>query len=279
MSENKDNEGKEEKKLDLTVIKTYDYWGNIKTAGCANGSSTEDGTCMGLQDSKSDAALTNTRIAIESYMKELNYGYYNPKGGVHSATRANGGKGGPMGNRYFFATGGKCNDGEKQQDRYRYMNNIPHSKRGVNRGLVPGMIGNIEKLNPFNIVRAFTEETNPKCQERELEVVDGKNSEKKYEKRYITDADIKNLDPCVFKPSDGIHKNPISGGKGRTVKECRNEVGFTNMFVDKYTSSHKKIQTHNTPHANLPDDPLTNIYIFTLSLFGIYIVKKFTEKI
>lgn len=279
MSENKNNEGKEEKKIDLTVIKTYDYWGNIKTAGCGRGKTPQsNGDCMGLQDSKSDAALTNTRTAIESYMKELNYGYYNSKGGVHSANRANGGKGGPMGNRYFFATGGKCKDGEKQQDRYRYMNNIPHSKRGVNRGLVPGMIGNIDKLNPFNIVRAFTEETNPKCKERELEVVDGNSGQKTYEKRYITDADIKTLDPCAFRPSGNKHKNPISNEE-RSVKECRNEVGFTNMFVDKYTSSHKKIKTHKMPHANLPDDPLTNIYIFTLSLFGIYIVKKFTEKI
>ena len=74
MSENKNNEGKEEKKIDLTVIKTYDYWGNIKTAGCGRGKTPEsNGDCMGLQDSKSDAALTNTRTAIESYMKELNY--------------------------------------------------------------------------------------------------------------------------------------------------------------------------------------------------------------
>ena len=264
---------------DLEVIKTYNYWDNIKKAQCAKGEAVSSGNCMGFKSDSTDATLEQNRIGLESYLSALQYGYYNSAGGINTSSKANGGKGGPLGNRYFFITGGKCLDSNKQeQTRYKYMNNIPNSSGGANRGLVPGMIGNIGKLNPVQILNAFTESSTPPCRQVTLNVVDGKGKDE-YETQYISDADAKRIDPCAFKPDDrGNHRNPLVEGSSRNAKECRNEP-FVNMFTDNYTSQHKKITNNTQPHSHLPDDPLTNVYIFALSLFGIYIVKKVTEKI
>ena len=263
----------------VEVIKTYNYWDNIKKAQCEKGQDVSSGNCMGFKSDSRDATLKQNRIGLESYLSALQYGYYNSAGGINTSSKANGGKGGPLGNRYFFITGGKCLDSNKQeQTRYKYMNNIPNSSGGANRGLVPGMIGNIGKLNPVQILNAFTESSRPPCRQVTLNVVDGKGKDE-YETQYISNADAERIDPCAFKPDDrGNHRNPLVEGSSRNTKQCRNEP-FVNMFTDNYTSQHKKISNNTQPHSHLPDDPLTNVYIFALSLFGIYIVKKVTEKI
>ena len=137
----------------VEVIKTYSYWDNIKSAKCGKNQKVEQGQCMGLNAGGSNDELKRNRIGLESYLSALQYGYYNAAGGNTVATNANGGKGGPMGNRYFFSTGGKCLDkSQNEQDRYKYMNNIPNSSWGTQKGIVPGMIGNVGKLSPMIIL-------------------------------------------------------------------------------------------------------------------------------
>ena len=54
------------------------------------------------------------------------------------------------------------------------------------------------------------------------------------------------------------------------------------MLDEKFKSYDKKVFDRfikrNLYHANLPDDTLTNVYILLLSFFGIYIVKRLTDK-
>ena len=80
---------------------------------------------------------------------------------------------GKLGNQYFLKTLAKCKLGGSETDRYLYINNVPtgNIKFGGTsltggssslRGLVPGMIENIGKINPLAMFQAFSEGT-PEC--------------------------------------------------------------------------------------------------------------------
>jgi hypothetical protein len=66
--------------------------------------------------------------------------------------------GSPMGNQFFVNTGGTCtaSDGSLQS-RFNYINNVAS-------GLIPGVIGDIEGLDPLYIFTALTDDASPACQ-------------------------------------------------------------------------------------------------------------------
>jgi len=133
---------------------------------------------------------------------------------------------GPLGNRFYLKTGGQCTapDGNKV-DRYVYIHNKPTGSipfisdiTGVSfpefRGLVPSAIENVGAINPVAIFGGFMQGANPPCRKLDLPSDDGTRGV------YVADADIANLDPCVFGG-----KNPVST---KERKECATD-GFTNM--------------------------------------------------
>ena len=83
----------------------------------------------------------------------------------------------PLGNAYYVNTGGSCTapDGSSQS-RMNYINNIP-GDRGLlpasmgdlggiasnMNGLIPGISGDIQGLNPVYLFTSLTEEANPSC--------------------------------------------------------------------------------------------------------------------
>lgn len=80
---------------------------------------------------------------------------------------------GKLGNQYFLKTLAKCTLGGSETDRYLYINNVPTGNikfggtsltggRSALKGLVPGMIENIGKINPLAMFQAFSEGT-PEC--------------------------------------------------------------------------------------------------------------------
>lgn len=90
----------------------------------------------------------------------------------------------PLGNQFFVNTGGTCvaPDGSSQS-RYNYINNKPNSGNllpagmgeigsGVN-GLVPGVIGDIEGLNPMYMMNALMADSSPKCECYKCDVTTG----------------------------------------------------------------------------------------------------------
>lgn len=136
-------------------------------------------------------------------------------------------KAGILGNRLFIKTGGKCTapDGS-QQDRYMYINNQPNgsipiisSAMDVNftsfRGLVPGILTDLEEFNPFKIMGAFMMGSAPDCQEITLETIDVHNTHST-ETHYVATADLKDLNACTFQD----RKNPITGNS------CRETFGM-----------------------------------------------------
>jgi hypothetical protein len=179
--------------------------------------------------------------------------------------------GGPLGNKFFLKTGGKCaaidscsnpKDSStcKQVDRYIYIDNVPQgnipfisSGMGVNfsefKGLIPGAMGNLNVLNPFAILRAFLSGSTPPCQQITMQTITS-NNVKSSETHYVTLADIQNMDPCTF--SNG--KNPVTG------KKC------------------KETFQNNDDEVLMPDDPLAQLYFASLGVLGLFILYRLMEK-
>lgn len=90
----------------------------------------------------------------------------------------------PLGNQYFVNTGGTCTapDGSLQP-RYNYVNNKPSvgdllpqgmSELGTGiQGLIPGVIGDIESLNPLYLMNSLMADSSPACECYKCTVTDG----------------------------------------------------------------------------------------------------------
>jgi hypothetical protein len=229
---------------------TYPYYKNIKTP-----------SQIGMSDNGTIQQMAKDVNGLIQYVELLVSGNSNA-----SAT------GGPLGNKFFLKTGGKCaaidscsdpNDSStcKQVDRYIYVDNVPQgnipfisSGMGVNfsefKGLIPGAMGNLNVLNPFAILRAFMSGSTPPCQQITMQTITTDNV-KSSETNYVTLADITSMDPCTF--SDG--KNPVNG------KQC----------VETF-------QTNNNSEVMMPDDPLAQLYFGSLGVLGLFILYRLMEK-
>jgi hypothetical protein len=186
-----------------------------------------------------------------------------------SGTSSASATGGPLGNKFFLQTGGKCIDNSvdgsnNQVDRYIYVNNVPEgdipfisSGLGVNftdfRGLIPGAMSNLNVLNPFGLIQSFLAGSTPPCQEITMQTIDVNNN-KSSETNFVTVVDIQNMDPCSF--PNGI--NPITN------------VKCSESFTTGVSA--------NAARVDMPDDPLAQLYFASLGLVGVYILYRFMEK-
>lgn len=211
---------------------SYPYWKNIKSP-----------SDIGMSDNGSLSTLGKDVDGLVQYVEVLVTG--------QGASMT----GGPLGNKFFLQTGGKCEDVKTKEDvdRFIYINNVPSgnipfisSGLGVNfsefKGLIPGTMSNLNVLNPFAIMQSFLAGSTPPCQEITLETIDVNNNSGSAT-HFVTTVDIQNMDACSF--SNGT--NPVSG------KQCKN--AFTNM---------------SSP--SLPKDLLIQIYFASLGLVGVYIL-------
>jgi hypothetical protein len=123
-----------------------------------------------------------------------------------------------LGNQYFIATGGQCiaPDGSKQ-DRYNYINNISSGSDLVPatmkqelggltsdfNGLLPGMLEDIEGLNPISLFSSLAADSVPECKCYTCPTVNG--SESKFLSSSLSpdfDPDLcKEVDTSLCKPS------------------------------------------------------------------------------
>ena len=165
----------------------------------------------------------------------------------------------PLGNKFFLKVGGKCkdNDSGESVDRYIYVNNVPlgnvpfiSAGIGANfsefEGLVPGVLSNMNALNPMALFGAFMEGDTPKCRDLTMEVIDVDNNVSQ-QTHFVTDFDISNLDSCAF-PNG---RNPV------TNEQCR--MAFTNMNEKKLSGTE-------------------NLYMLSVSCLLMYIIYKYMQK-
>jgi hypothetical protein len=222
---------------------TYPYYNNIKLPNQ-----------IGMSDTGSLSALGKDIEGLIEYVELLVTGESNA-----SST------GGPLGNKFFLKTGGKCVDSASNQqvDRYIYIDNVPagnipfiSSGLGVNfsefKGLIPGAMGNLNVLNPFSIMQSFLSGSTPPCQELTMQTIDNNNN-KSSETHYVTLIDIKNMDPCIFSDK----KNPISN------TSCKEAF---------------KSSSHHSASSLLHEDPMAQLYFVSLTILGIYIFYQMMEK-
>ena len=169
---------------------------------------------------------------------------------------------GPLGNRFYLKTGGQCKSKDGQlHNRWIYVNNIPTgsipgittltgSALGDFRGLVPGTIENLGHLNPLALFGGFMQGTNPKCRPLKLPGSGGTGT------KYVADADIANLSPCLFGG-----KNPVSG---KSLSGCAS--GFQN--INDIMSGLKNTFEGET----LQDNQLAKVYNVGFSALLIYLM-------
>jgi len=176
---------------------------------------------------------------------------------------------GPLGNRFYLKTGGQCTapDGNKV-DRYVYIHNKPTGSipfisdlTGASfpefRGLVPSSIENVGAINPVAIFGGFMQGANPKCRKLNLPSDDGVRGV------YVADADIANIDPCVFGG-----KNPVSG---KSLNNCAKD-GFTNM--DETFLELKELMKD----GKLSKNKVANLYNLGFGFLLIYLLYSLMKK-
>jgi len=183
----------------------------------------------------------------------------------------------PLGNKFFLQTGAKCavkgscknpNDPSTctQTDRFIYVNNVPNGNipfisQGLGKnftefeGLIPGAMGNLNRLNPFGLMSSFLSGSTPECQQVTLETIDVNNNRSNATK-YVTTVDLANMDACDFPGGVNRYSDP--------QKSC--QQAFTNR-VDE-----------NAETVSMPSDPLAQIYFTSLAGVGLYIIYRLMEK-
>ena len=119
------------------------------------------------------------------------------------------------------------------------------------RGLVPGTMSNVSKINPLQILQSFASGSNPECQPITMETINVNNI-KSRDTKHVTTVDIKNISPCWFLDK----KNPV------TNERCRE--AFSN------------IEDENDTH-DLNDEIISKLYFSSLGIFGFYILIKLFE--
>ena len=192
---------------------------------------------MGMSADGNFGALTNDVGGLINYVEVL------VTGNAGSTT------GGPLGDKFFLKTGGQCTDvaSGKKVDRYIYIDNVPNGNipfisSGLGgtdftefEGLIPGLLGDLGKLNPLNLFKSFMMGDNPDCMSVTLQTIvpvadadlnDTGKDNVGNETQYVAVADVKNMDPCIFPDK----KNPAD--PSLTCTET-----FTSRRMDASSSS------------------------------------------
>ena len=185
---------------------------------------------------------------------------------------------GPLGKQFFLKTGAKCKDKKsgEQVTRSLYINNIPVENTPLNKGmtllfgksqgLIPGILNNIENVNPLGIFGAFMQGSNPDCMSVTLPTRNANNVKGK-DTQYLTVSDVKNLSPCLFSNKT----NPVTK-KGASCIE-----GFENK-VENYDKDDLEILDILFPDKELNvlkySDIIAYIYFISLILLFLSLIKK-----
>tara|TARA_B100000035_G_C21007774_1_gene558126 strand:- start:543 stop:1376 length:834 start_codon:yes stop_codon:yes gene_type:complete len=234
---------------------------------------------IGMSSRGTMSALAWNIVGINDYVNVLVSG--------DSKAQRNGGSQ-PLGQRFYLKTAGKCcsnpvlddegnqKECKKKQDRYMFINNVPTGNvpfisdaTGRNfptlRGLVPGTMENIGKINPLEMISGFMQGAYPKC--RKLNIKSNSSTGPK-SGVYVADSDIANLNGCLWnsngKPRsiwsrDTSGKNPVSG-----------EV--TGGCAEGFQMMNKKLSSKNYSEFKEKKNLLNNLYNLGFSTFLIYLM-------
>lgn len=162
--------------------------------------------------------------------------------------------GGPLGNRFFVATGGSCINSKGQiKDRYNYIDNVP-SGTGVTgmlfgKGLLSGTTDDVYKLgtSPVYIMRGMTADATPACDLYKCQVTDYMNGDTQYVARGMT-PDYR-PDLCTKIQEGG---DPDADARSR-VDQLTSQVNSQKQLVAKNPQSKELKKTLNSLQDQLDD--------------------------
>ena len=175
----------------------YDYWKQVNTPAD-----------IGMSSDGNLSTLATDVGGLIAYVEMLVTG-----SGKASKT------GKPLGDKFFLETGGKCKvkGTDRTAKRYIYINNVPtgsipfiSSGLGVDfaefRGLIPGLMENVTRINPLEIFQSFMMPSEPNCQAITMETINS-NNDVSTETQHVATLDIKSMNACQFPD----RRNPITG--------------------------------------------------------------------
>ena len=185
---------------------------------------------------------------------------------------------GVLGNAYFLNTHTECEmDGNSNQvpSRHIYINNRPSGEIPfisdynepekmidvkTPRGLIPGMISNIQRTNPSGLLNAIIPGSDlNKCSSVTLKVFNQDKSGKVKqgtETKYMSKGDICNLNDDAFSnPNDNIKER-----------------------IECFTTFDEEEEVEENNYSNMPDDQVIQLYLSSITLLGLYLVLKFINK-
>jgi len=271
---------------------------------------------MGMSADGNFSALTNDVSGLINYVELLVSG--------------NGGSttGKPLGDKFFLKTGGQCTDvaSKKKVDRYIYIDNIPNGNipfisSGLGgtdftefEGLIPGVLGDLGKLNPLNLFKSFMMGDNPDCMSVTLETikpaVDGNLNDTGQdisgtEKQFVAVADVKNMDPCIFNdkknPADpsltctetftSRKNNNLSDSSDDDSNDASGHMSKRNKLTNykKFEQNGKnsknkrqnKLKNNNVSNdlSKLPDDMYVKAFYVLVSAFSLYVFYRFMKRV
>jgi len=242
-------------------------------------------------------ALTKDGVGLLSYVQVLLEG-----GGKASMT------GQPLGNKFFYYTGGKCKpltdqsgviweqsldpdiETHKEEDVYRYIfvNNIPTGGLGfgdlsgssIFRGLIPGTIQDLTAFSRLSIMNAFSGDTTPPCQYVTLKTVDEHNNSST-EGHYIALMDLKNMnDICSgtgkITYATGLESLPLymcdgNGNKNPDPYAKPLYKPVVRPYIPPTPPSTSGFTNMNISNK-LPDNIIDQFFLLCICLIGIYIL-------
>tara|TARA_Y100000768_G_C23982055_1_gene686471 strand:- start:1523 stop:2332 length:810 start_codon:yes stop_codon:yes gene_type:complete len=213
-----------------------------------------------------------------------------------SATKTNG----VLGDRYFLRTNKKCQPGFKckGEEGYRHVliNNRPTgnilftNEKGVGaRGLIPGLLHNIDRMNPITLLKSLQPENilddnnncecvnvNEKIQAGGGGIVDSTKFVS------ITKKHIKELNPCYFADNTtnenlatGVNINPITKENGVECSDTFSSMNHESDYEGEYEGEYEREYNN---YSNMPDDKVIQLYISTITIIGLYMVIKLISK-
>ena len=276
---------------------------------------------MGMSDDGNFGALANDVGGLINYVEVLVSG----KGG--STT------GGPLGDKFFLKTGGQCKDiaSGNKVDRYIYIDNVPNGNipfisSGLGgtdftefEGLIPGVLGDLGKLNPLNLFKSFMMGDNPDCMSVTLQTVtpvtdanlnDTGKDNTGSQTQFVAVADVKNMDPCIFpnkinpadpsltctetftsrmdaknrdRDSSDDDSNYASGhmSNKNKLKNYKNFEQNGNNGNKKRRNNRNKLKSSNVRNdlSKLPDDMYVKAFYVLVSAFSIYVFYRFMKRV
>jgi len=274
---------------------------------------------MGMSADGNFDALTNDVSGLINYVELLVSG--------------NGGSttGKPLGDKFFLKTGGQCTDvaSKKKVDRYIYIDNVPNGNipfisSGLGgtdftdfEGLIPGVLGDLGKLNPLNLFKSFMMGDNPDCMTVTLETikpaVDGNLNDTGQdingtEKQFVAVADVKNMDPCIFNdkknPADpsltctetftsrknnNLSDSSSSSDDDSNDASChmskrnklKNYKNFEQNGKNGKNKRQNKLKNNNVSNdlSKLPDDMYIKAFYVFITAFSLYVFYRFMKRV